>query len=1105
MDNTVKLWVVEKDAKQLRLWKSRQGHYKPPSRIRFSDDGLSIFSISADNTFRNFSLVNDARSHIFSAGDTMESMAQLTHFSCNDAKKRFWDSAMTCHANDSLVRLWSVKNKRLGKHLLGTTDKSFAKVCLVSYCGNFGFIGTSSGRTDMFNLQSGLHRKTFAGHRKPVVGLGSSLNNHTLISVSLDGEIKFWDIHSGRQKFSIQLPSAVSCIEFHRETELLAVACDDLSIRIIDTQSFEIVRVFWGHMNRILDLTFSPDSRWLLSTGMDSCLRTWDLPLGTCIETMKLPHIATSVTFSPIGNFIATSHVNHNGLYLWSNSSLYSSIPNDRAVSHSEISSMLPVMYDSKPTLSTGEEKVAEISELPSIEALHAEEEDELIKLSTAELTRLHLVLNKEASQKRSKPKLSKPPAAAAPFFLFGTPNEGPAHETKIKRNPILSSSSELEHILETQADKEDFDILTVLNGLSPAKLEIDISLLPPSHLIKLLKCISKRIQSNGDFDLIQLYLSLSLKIHGEVLAELDDEDRSEAKDVLVKIEKAVEKVWSNVEETYFYVAAGLPACNAPITELDEDTIILELPSKEKSGDTCRLCQKRLGLHSVACDCDFVAHATCLAERFIEMEGAKGRQLIPQQGDFGDINHFRSILASSGAAAVITDEDETKAYNEDWMRKYRGQSRLVLRPKTTIEVSDILKHCNERKLAVVPQGGNTGLVGGSVPVFDEVVVSTSSMNSIEGFDEVSGIVTCQAGCILEVLDGWLGERGYMMPLDLGAKGTCQIGGNVATNAGGLRLLRYGSLHGTVLSLEVVLPDGRIVNLGQPLRKDNTGFDLKQLFIGSEGSLGIITKVSILTPRRSSSVNVAVLRVSSYNAVQKVFLKAKSELSEILSAFEFWDSDCSQLVLAYIDGARPLLTSPPSDPHFYVLLETSGSNDAHDSEKVMEFLNNVLEDGTVEDGALAENVSQRSAFWSFRESIPEACARDGKGGNLKYDLSVPVPVLYDVVVDLRERLKKLGVADRMGRVVGFGHMGDGNLHLNITGTGWDADVAKGVEPFVYEWTEKNHGSISAEHGLGVMKAPYIGYSKSREAVGMMKELKRLWDPNGIMNPYKFLPA
>ncbi|KAJ1556475.1 hypothetical protein HK405_013838 [Cladochytrium tenue] len=458
-----------------------------------------------------------------------------------------------------------------------------------------------------------------------------------------------------------------------------------------------------------------------------------------------------------------------------------------------------------------------------------------------------------------------------------------------------------------------------------------------------------------------------------------------------------------------------------------------------------------------------------------------------------DIDAFRSILSSAGASAVLVDEDDVAPFNEDWQKKFRGSSTLVLKPKTTEQVSAILKYCNDKHLAVVPQGGNTGLVGGSVPVFDEIVLSTSSMNAIESFDEVSGILTCQAGCILEVLDKWLAEKGFMMPLDLGAKGSCQIGGNVSTNAGGLRLLRYGSLHGTVLSMEVVTADGTVMKLGQPLRKDNTGYDLKHLFIGAEGTLGVVTSVSILTPRRPSSVNVAVLAVDDFTKVLEVFSKAKSQLNEILSAFEFWDAKAARLLLKHIKSARDPFNQEGSAPQtqpFYVLIETAGSNDEHDSEKLSKFLEALFERGVVVNGVLAENDTEMSAMWALRESITEACAKDGLGGNLKYDLSVPVTELYKCVEDMNARLEKAGLygpeSGRDGQVLGFGHMGDGNLHLNITGAAWDPAVLDTVEPFLYEW------------------APYIGYSKSEECVKAMKALKSAWDPKGILNPYKFLP-
>ncbi|KAG0085641.1 hypothetical protein BGZ93_010503 [Podila epicladia] len=465
-----------------------------------------------------------------------------------------------------------------------------------------------------------------------------------------------------------------------------------------------------------------------------------------------------------------------------------------------------------------------------------------------------------------------------------------------------------------------------------------------------------------------------------------------------------------------------------------------------------------------------------------------------------DLAFFKSILAPS---ALTQDEGDLEAFNNDWMQKYRGQSKLVLKPSTTEQVSQILKYCNDNKLAVVPQGGNTGLVGGAVPVFDEIIISTANMSSIRSFDSVSGALVCDAGCILEVLDNYLAERGYIMPLDLGAKGSCHIGGNVATNAGGLRLLRYGSLHGTVLGLEVVLPDGTILDNLSTLRKDNTGYDLKQLFIGSEGSLGIITGVSILAPKRSKAINVALLGVSSFEQVQNAFKRSRDELSEILSAFEFWDKASIDLVKQHlVAGANdPLETEHP----FYILIETSGSNKDHDDEKLNNYLEGLLTDEVVQDGVVAQDTTQFNNLWAIREGIPEACSKTG--AVYKYDLSMPVPVLYDMVQDMRTRLDENGVLGEgkpVKCVVGFGHIGDGNLHLNIMAEKYTDEVTGLIEPFVYEWTAKQHGSVSAEHGLGLMKTGALHYSKSPSMMKLMRNVKDMIDPKGIMNPYKFLP-
>lgn len=461
-------------------------------------------------------------------------------------------------------------------------------------------------------------------------------------------------------------------------------------------------------------------------------------------------------------------------------------------------------------------------------------------------------------------------------------------------------------------------------------------------------------------------------------------------------------------------------------------------------------------------------------------------------------NHVQFFKDTLGGDSAVIDgvtkdaSDDIEGFNSDWMRKYRGHTTLVLKPQTTEEVSKILKYCNENKLAVVPQGGNTGLVGGSVPVFDEIVVSTSRMNNIRSFDQVSGVLVVDAGVILEVADNFLAEKNYIFPLDLGAKGSCQIGGNVATNAGGLRLLRYGSLHGNVLGIEAVLPDGTIVDDLSELRKNNTGYDLKQLFIGGEGTIGIITGVSIICPRRSKAVNVAFFGLESFEKVQQAFKDAKGQLGEILSAFELMDGQSQDFVHQTTGNKRPL-----EERHsFYCLVETSGSNAEHDNEKLEKFLEHVMGEEIVSDGVLAQDETQVQSLWGWREGITESMAH--WGGTYKYDVSIPLSELYKPVEEARERLNAAGVVGDSDEypavgVVGYGHMGDSNLHLNVPVRRYEKKVEEVLEPWVYEWISKRKGSISAEHGLGIAKKPYIGYSRSETMIKLMSKIKNLYDP------------
>ncbi|XP_060537296.1 D-2-hydroxyglutarate dehydrogenase, mitochondrial [Cylas formicarius] len=449
---------------------------------------------------------------------------------------------------------------------------------------------------------------------------------------------------------------------------------------------------------------------------------------------------------------------------------------------------------------------------------------------------------------------------------------------------------------------------------------------------------------------------------------------------------------------------------------------------------------------------------------------------------------FKQLLGER----VVTDLSDLEKYNVDWFLTYRGSSSVVLRPKSTEEVSQILEYCNKNKLAVCPQGGNTSVVGGSVPVFDEIILSTELMDDIIEIDPTAGTVICQAGCILENLNNRLSEEGLIAPVDLGAKGSCHIGGNVATNAGGKRLLRYGNLHGNVLGLEVVKANGEIIDSLATLKKNNTGFHIKNLFIGSEGTLGLITKVALLCPTLPKSVNVAFLGCQNYERVLQTLKKSKEDLGEILSAFEVMDADSIDLL-----ERETHIKSPIGKYPFYVLIETSGSNEAHDGEKVSQFLDSSLETDLVVNGTVTNEPTKVEAIWSIREKIPDGIRQCGY--SYSYDVTLPLTSFFQIVDDTKTHFGK-----QADVVCGFGHLGDGNLHLIVTAHSYDKQFKESLEAFVIKKTLDLRGSISAEHGMGFQKAKYLNLVNSKGPFNMMKELKRIMDPNRILNPYKVFP-
>ncbi|CAH1105950.1 unnamed protein product [Psylliodes chrysocephalus] len=454
------------------------------------------------------------------------------------------------------------------------------------------------------------------------------------------------------------------------------------------------------------------------------------------------------------------------------------------------------------------------------------------------------------------------------------------------------------------------------------------------------------------------------------------------------------------------------------------------------------------------------------------------------------IHYFQNLL---GESRIVMDLSDLEKYNVDWFNQVRGCSSIVLKPKTTEEVSNILRFCDLNKLAVCPQGGNTSVLGGSVPVFDEVIISTELMNEIVDLDEHSGVITCQAGCILENIDNYLETKGLIVPLDLGAKGTCHIGGNVSTNAGGMRLIQFGNMHGNILGIEAVKANGDVVDCLSTLKKDNTGYHLKHLFIGSEGTLGFVTKVALQCPARPKFRNVAFLGLQNFVKVLKTFKLLRQRLAEILSAVEVIDTPTMEFIKNVNSQNSPIGEYP-----FYLMIETSGSNERHDEEKLSGFFEEAIHKGLVLNGIVANEPAKIQKIWSVRENIANGFKARGSK-MLQYDISLPFKDYYNIMEPIREYTK-----DVSETVFGFGHMGDGNLHLQII---LKSDVTEKIRSkindFVFEKILELKGSISAEHGIGLLKAKYMDKIKPQSSIKLMKSVKKLMDPNGILNPYKVL--
>ena len=463
-------------------------------------------------------------------------------------------------------------------------------------------------------------------------------------------------------------------------------------------------------------------------------------------------------------------------------------------------------------------------------------------------------------------------------------------------------------------------------------------------------------------------------------------------------------------------------------------------------------------------------------------------------------DHFAELI---GEANVLTSPDDQAPFLTEWRDLYRGITQMVLRPGSTKEVSAVMRYAYENDLKIVPQGGNTGLVGGQIPqeTGDEIVLSLSRLNKIREVDPAGFTITIESGVVLETLQNEAEKVDRLFPLSLGAQGSCQIGGNISTNAGGTAVLAYGNTRDLVLGLEVVLPTGEIWNGLRTLRKDNTGYDLKQLFIGGEGTLGVITAAALKLFPKPKKLEAAFVGLADPQAALKLFSTAKAQAGPVLTGFEIMPRVGVEFCLKHLDGARDPLEGEHA---WYVLMEFSSGSEAFPVRDLMEsILGEAFEAELVEDAAFAQNLSQVQDFWHIRHGMSEV--QKAEGGSIKHDVSVPVAQIPDF---LDKAIAAVEDFVPGCRPVPFGHLGDGNIHFNVSqplGADKAAYLAKwdDMNTIVHGIVADFAGSISAEHGIGRLKRDLLKDVKSDIELDLMQRIKTAFDPRGLLNPGRVL--
>ena len=472
---------------------------------------------------------------------------------------------------------------------------------------------------------------------------------------------------------------------------------------------------------------------------------------------------------------------------------------------------------------------------------------------------------------------------------------------------------------------------------------------------------------------------------------------------------------------------------------------------------------------------------------------------------------IRDLVAMLGTKAVLHNDHDTAPFLSDWHNRYHGKAHAVALPENTDQVSAVLTYANKHDIVVVPQGGNTGFMGGATPdtTGHTILLSLSRMNKIRQIDEQNMSMTVEAGCILQTIQAKADDAGLYFPLNLAAKGSCTIGGNLGTNAGGLNVVRYGTTRQLTLGLEVVLMGGEVIELLSGLRKDNTGYDLKNLFIGSEGTLGVITAATMRLFPKPVALSTAFAEVRDVSAAVELLHRVQAASGGLVEAFELIPADILHVLFEYFPKIpQPLATIGAMN----VLMEIGSTNpasnkvDGNGNTPIRQIMEDVLEtafeDGLVIDATIASSDAQRDALWDLRETTPESHKLAGKVA--RSDVALPQSAIADFYADMVAGIK---IIDPKIRICGYGHLGDGNLHFNlIQAAGGDPDFdtkTPKLYDLLYGNIAKYKGSISAEHGIGQLKRDQLAKVKSPAILNTMRSIKSALDPKNLMNPGKVI--